>query len=85
MDGQGIPLVSVIAPAGRHESPLLEPTLGLLALYQPFPTPPTVHLDKGYAFLGTAARLVACGLIGEISPRGKPAPAPPPGRRSLPR
>lgn len=80
VDGQGIPLGSVIAPAARHDSPLLEPTLDLLEPYQPFPEPPTVHLDKGYDFPGTPARLAAYGLVGEISPRGKPAPVAATGR-----
>jgi transposase len=80
VDGQGIPLGSVIAPAARHDSPLLEPTLDTLAPYQPFPDPPTVHLDRGYAFPGTPARLAAYGLVGDISPKGKPAPVAATGR-----
>ena len=80
VDGQGIPLGSVIAPAARHDSPLLEPTLDHLAPYVPFPEPPTVHLDRGYDFPGTPARLAALGLVGEISRRGTAAPVAATGR-----
>jgi len=80
VEGAGLPLGSVIAPAARHDSPLLEPSLDLLAPYAPFPEPPTVHLDRGYDFPGTPARLAAYGLVGEISPRGIPAPVAATGR-----
>lgn len=80
VEGQGLPLGVVIAPAARHDSPLLEPTLAHLAPYQPFATPPTVHLDRGYDYASTPDRLAAYGLIGEISPRGKPAPIAASGR-----
>lgn len=80
VEGQGLPLGAVIAPAARHDSRLLEPTLDLLAPYQPFADPPTVHLDRGYDYLRTPDRLAAYGLVGEISPRGKPAPVAASGR-----
>jgi transposase len=80
VDGPGLPLGSVIAPAARHDSPLLEPTLDHLAPYAPFPEPPTVHLDRGYDFPGTPARLAALGLVGEISRRGAAAPVAATGR-----
>jgi len=80
VDGHGIPLGTVVAPAARHDSPLLEPTLDLLERFTPFPEPPTVHLDRGYDFPGTPARLARYGLVGEISPRGKPAPLAASGR-----
>jgi hypothetical protein len=80
VEGAGIPLGTVIAPAARHDSPLLEPTLDLLDRFAPFPEPPTVHLDRGYDFPSTPARLVQYGLVGEISPRGTPAPVAATGR-----
>lgn len=69
-----------MAPAARHDSPLLEPTLETLDRFTPFPEPPTVHLDRGYDFPGTPARLSAYGLVGAVSPRGKPAPVAATGR-----
>jgi transposase len=80
VEGQGIPLGSVVAPAARHDSPLLEPTLDHLAPYAPFPALPTVHLDRGYDFPGTPARLAALGLVGKISRRGTSAPIAATGR-----
>jgi transposase len=74
VEGAGIPLGTVIAPAARHDSPLLEPTLALLDRFAPFPEPPMVHLDRGYDFPGTPARVACYGLVGDISPKGKPAP-----------
>ena len=47
VDGQGPPLGRVIALPTRHDSRLLEPTWDLLAPSEPFPEPPTVHLDRG--------------------------------------
>lgn len=80
VEGHGLPLGAVIAPAARHDSRLLEPTLDLLAPYQPFPEPPTVHLDRGYDYARTPERLAAYGLMGKISPRGTPAPVAGSGR-----
>jgi len=80
VEGAGIPLGTVIAPAARHDSPLLEPTLDLLERFSPFPEPPTIHLDRGYDFPGTPARLAPYSLVGDISPKGKPAPVAATGR-----
>ena len=80
VEGAGIPLGTVVAPAARHDSPLLEPTLDLLDRFGPFPEPPTVHLDRGYDFPGTPDRVAAYGLVGDISPKGKPAPLAATGR-----
>lgn len=80
VEGSGIPLGTVVAPVARHDSPLLEPTLDLLDRLTPFPAPPTVHLDRGYDFPGTPDRLARYGLIGNISPKGKPAPVAATGR-----
>jgi len=74
VEGQGLPLGAVIAPAARHDSRLLEPTLDLLEPYQPFSKPPIVHLDRGYDYARTTERVAAYGLVGEIARRGTPAP-----------
>ena len=80
VEGAGIPLGTVIAPAARYDSPLLAPTLDLLDRFAPFPEPPTVHLDRGYDFPGTPARVARYGLVGDISPKGRPAPVAATGR-----
>jgi Transposase DDE domain len=74
VDANGIPLGTVAAPANRHDSPLLEPTLATLDALGPLPGVATVHLDRGYASARTRERLAARGLDGEIAPRGTPAP-----------
>jgi Putative transposase of IS4/5 family (DUF4096)/Transposase DDE domain len=48
VEGYGIPLGRVLAGAQRHDSPLLDPTLDLLADLGPLPDEITVHLDAGY-------------------------------------
>ena len=71
VDAAGIPLATVAAPANRHDSPLLEPTLDAL----PIPARPmTVHLDRGYDSGATRERLAARGLTAAIAAKGKPAP-----------
>ena len=45
VDGRGIPLGRVLAPANRHDSPLLAPTLDKLEETGPLPEGITVHLD----------------------------------------
>lgn len=74
IEGAGIPLGTVIAPAARHDSPLLEPTLDCLERFTPFAEPPTVHLDRGYDSTVTRERLAQRDLLDAISPKGKPAP-----------
>ncbi len=78
--GHGLPLGFVVAPAGRHDSPLLEPTLETLGRFAPFPDPPTVHPDRGDDYPGTPDRLARHGMVGAISPKGKPAPIAATGR-----
>ena len=80
VERNGIPLGTVVAPAAHHDSPLLEPTLDLLDRFTPFPEPPTVHLDRGYDSAVTRERLAQRGLVGEISPKGTPAPLAATGR-----
>ncbi len=75
MDARGIPLGSVIAPANRHDSPLLEATLDTLEPLGELPDRTSVHLDRAYDSAATPRRkLAARCLVGEISEKGKPAP-----------
>ena len=74
VDGQGIPLGTVIAPANRHDSPLLEPTLETLQRFADLPETITVHLDAGYDSGKTRAVLDRLGYQGEIASKGNPAP-----------
>jgi transposase len=48
VDGAGIPLGRVLAPASQNDSPLLAPALDKLADLGPLPRQVTVHLDVGY-------------------------------------
>lgn len=74
VDASGIPLGTVAAPANRHDSPLLDPTLTTLDRLGPLPRQMTVHLDRGYDSGITRERLTARGLAAEIARRGAPAP-----------
>jgi len=62
VEGYGIPLGRVLAGAQRHDSPLLEPTLDLLADLGPLPEEITVHLDAGYDSGKTRDALAERGL-----------------------
>jgi transposase len=77
-EAAGIPLAAVPAPANRHDSPLLAPTLdrALATLDQlgPLPTQPVVHLDAGYDSDKTRATLAERDLQGQIARKGTPAP-----------
>jgi transposase len=77
-EAAGIPLAAVPAPANRHDSPLLAPTLdrALATLDQlgPLPTQPVVHLDAGYDSDKTRATLAERDLQGQIAHKGTPAP-----------
>ena len=48
VDGEGIPLGAIAAPANRHDSPLLDETLDTLEVLGPLPEQMSVHLDRGY-------------------------------------
>ncbi len=76
VDARGIPLAVVSAPANRHDSPLLVPTLE--AAFETLgglpPEEASVHLDRGYDSRLTRERLEELGLGWEISGKGKPAP-----------
>jgi transposase len=74
VDGRGIPLDRVLAPANRHDSPLLAPTLDKLAEIRPLPDDITVHLDAGYDSGKTRDELQRRSLNGEIAHKGDKAP-----------
>ena len=74
VDGAGIPLGTVVAPANRHDSPLLRPTLETLSRFGfDLPERITVHLDAGYDSKATRELLVELGCDGEIATKGIPA------------
>ena len=75
VDGEGIPLGGVTAPANCHDSPLLVPTLEHAgASVEGLPEEASVHLDRAYDSELTHERLEERGLLAEISRKGKPAP-----------
>ena len=73
-DGHGMPLDRVLAPASRHDSPLLAPTLDKLAGLGPLPEDIRVHLDAGYDSQKTRDELAARGMAGQIAHKGEKAP-----------
>jgi transposase len=75
VDASGIPVGAVSAPANRHDSPLLAPTLKAASeVLGALPEETSVHLDRGYDSKLTRERLEELGLGWEISGKGKPAP-----------
>ena len=75
VDAKGIPLGCVSAPANRHDSPLLVPTLEATSeVLGTLPEDTNIHLDRGYDSFLTRERLRELGLRWEISGKGKPAP-----------
>ena len=74
VEGKGIPLGRVLAPANRHDSPLLAPTLDKLDGIGPLPDDITVHLDAGDDSQKTRGELAARGMTGEIARKGAKAP-----------
>jgi transposase len=75
VDAEGIPIGSVTAPANRHDSPLLVPTLEhACASVGGLPEGASVHLDRGYDSELTRERLRERALSGEISQKGKSSP-----------
>ena len=75
VDASGIPVGAMTAPANRHDSPLLVPTLEAVAkTLGGLPEETSVHLDRGYDSNLTRERLEELGLGWEISGKGKPAP-----------
>ena len=58
VDGRGIPIGGVSAPANRHDSPLSVPTLERAgASVGGLPDLASVHLDRGYPSARTRERL----------------------------
>ncbi len=74
VDANGSPLGTIVAPANRHDSPLLEETLDTLEMVGLLPERMNVHLDRGYDSKTTRKKLKARGLDPMISEKGKPAP-----------
>jgi transposase len=75
VDAKGIPLGTVTAPAHRHDSPLLVPTIkAVLETLGGLPEGASIHLDRGYDSRLSRERLKELGLGWEISGKGKPAP-----------
>ncbi len=73
VDGAGIPLGCVVAPANAHDSPLLRPSLDKLSRFGfDLPEQITVHLDAGYDSTKTRDLLAELGCQGVISPKGTP-------------
>ena len=72
--GRGIPLGSVTAPANRHDSPLLAPTIDVARSLGVVIEDASVHLDRGYDSELTRTRLLERQLVAEISKKGRPAP-----------
>ena len=74
VEGNGIPLDRVLAPANRHDSVLLAATLDKLDKIGPLPDGITVHLDAGYDSQKTRAELETRSMKGEIAHKGDKAP-----------
>jgi transposase len=74
VDACGIPLGIIIAPANRHDSPLLADTLDTLQRLGELPDQASVHLDRAYDSKTTREKLATRGLRAGISEKGKPAP-----------
>jgi transposase len=73
-EAQGIPLGAVAAPANRRDDGLLAATLDALVVVGLLPAQPVVHLDAGYDYQTCRQALAGRGMLGEIAPRGLPAP-----------
>lgn len=74
VDGKGIPLGCVSAPANRHDSPLLAPTLDTARALGLVAQDASVHLDRGYDSKLSRTRLLERELVAQISRKGRPAP-----------
>jgi len=76
VEGGGVPLGVVAAPANRRDDALLAETLDTLAALGPLlgQLRPTVHLDAGYDYAPCRRVLAERGMVGQIATRGLPAP-----------
>jgi len=75
VDGKGIPIGGVSAPANRNDSPLLIPTIERAKTsLGGLPEGASIHLDRGYDSFATRERLQERGLNPEIAKKGQPAP-----------
>jgi transposase len=76
VDAKGIPLGVLTAPANRHDSPLLRPTLDVAERKAAVELPEhaSVHLDRAYDSKKTRRLLEERGFVGVISKKGMPAP-----------
>ena len=73
VDGNGVPLGTVVATGNSHDSPLLGSTLVLLEpLQDRLPAIVTVHLDAGYDSIKTRTMLNLMGYHYDISQKGVP-------------
>jgi transposase len=80
VEATGIPIGCVVAGAHRNDSPLLRPTLDMLARFDEgmgigLPDDITVHLDAGYDSGKTRELLAEYGCQGVISAKGFPLQA----------
>jgi transposase len=74
VDEEGIPIGGITAPANRHDSLLLAPTLERASeSLGGLPEGVSVHLDRGYDSGVTRERLEERRLLAEISQKGKPS------------
>lgn len=76
VDGHGIPLGIIAAPANRHDSPLLRDTFAAcsIQLRHYWPEQVTAHLDRGYDYQRTRDLLDEIGFNADIARKGTPAP-----------
>lgn len=74
VEGHGIPLGVIPAPANRRDDGLLGATLDTLNALGPMTKQPTAHLDAGYDYQLCREELARRGMLGRIATRGVPAP-----------
>jgi hypothetical protein len=75
-DADGIPIGIIAAPANRHDSPLLAPTLdaAITQTRTRWPAHVTIHLDAGYNSTTTETLLHTRGLHYDIAGHHEPDP-----------
>jgi hypothetical protein len=74
VDGAGVPLGVLAAPANQRDDGLLAATLDTLDALGPLPEHPTAHLDAGYDYQPCHDELARRGMAGQVATRGVPAP-----------